>query len=97
MKTLKVGFVGLGQRGKGMLNTFLAHPQVDIVAICDVYDDRVEDAAKVVLEKRNHEPNKYSDFNQMLLDKEIDAIYVASSWEDANFQAHIGVQNLDFA
>jgi len=39
MKSLKMGFVGLGQRGGMMINDFLAHPQVDIVALCDVYPD----------------------------------------------------------
>ena len=87
MKTLKVGFVGLGQRGKAMLNTFLAHPQVDIVAVCDVYEDRVEEASNIILKKRNRETKKYVDFNQMLLDKDIDAIYVASSWEEHINQA----------
>ncbi len=87
MKKLRIGFVGLGQRGSGMLRTFLAHPDVDVIAVCDVYDDRVDNASKFVLEKRNHEPRKYSDYNQMLLDKDIDAIYVASSWEEHVNQA----------
>lgn len=87
MKTVRIGIVGLGQRGKGMLNVFLAYSYVDVVAICDVYQDRVDEMAKVVLEKRNHEPRKYTDFNEMLLEKEIDAIYVASSWEEHINQA----------
>ena len=87
MKTLRFGFVGLGQRGRGMLSTFLAFKEVDIVAVCDVYEDRIEYASKFVLEKRGHKPRKYTDFNKMLLDKEIDAIYVASSWEEHINQA----------
>ena len=74
MKELRIGFVGLGQRGKTMLHTFLAFPNVDVVAVCDVYEDRVEEASKIVLEKRNHEPKKYNNFNQMLLDKEIETL-----------------------
>ena len=87
MKELRIGFVGLGQRGSGMLRTFLSYPNVDVVAVCDVYKDRVEDASKFILEKRNHEPRKYQDFQKMLLDKEIDAIYIASSWEEHINQA----------
>ena len=87
MKTLKVGFVGLGQRGSMMINAFLANPQVDIIAVCDVYEDRVERANGIVKEKKNHEVKKYHDFNEMLFDKEIDAIYVASSWEEHINQA----------
>lgn len=93
MKQVKLGIVGLGQRGRGMLNTFLAYDCVDVVAICDVYLDRVEEQANVILEKRGHEPHKYTDFNKMLLDKEIDAIYVASSWEEHINQAIMCMQH----
>ncbi len=87
MKSLKIGIVGLGQRGRGMLNVFLAYPNVDVSAICDVYEDRMEEMSKVVLEKRNHKPRQYKDFSEMLLDKEVEAIYVASSWEEHINQA----------
>lgn len=87
MKTLKMGFVGLGQRGGMMINAFLAHPQADIVALCDVYPDRVEKSSTLVKEKRGHDVHQYHDFNKMLLDKDIDAIYVASSWEEHINQA----------
>ena len=70
-----------------MLHTFLAFPEVDVVAVCDVYKDRVENASKIIKEKRNHEPRKYQDFQKMLLDKEIDATYIASSWEEHINQA----------
>ena len=82
METLRLGIVGLGQRGKGMLNVFLAYPNVDVVAVCDVYDDRVKEVSEVVFKKRNHLPRCYNDFSKMLLDKELDAVYVASSWEE---------------
>ena len=87
MEKLRMGFVGLGQRGEGMLSTFLAYSVVDVVAICDVYEDRVEKVANTIKEKRNHYPRKYKNFSEMLLDKEIDAIYVATSWEEHINQA----------
>ena len=87
MKVLRIGFVGLGQRGSGMLRTFLGFPNVDVVAVCDVYEDRINETSQFIKEKRNHEPKKYQDFNKMLLDKNIDAIYIASSWEEHIEQA----------
>ena len=81
MEKVRVGFVGLGQRGMSMIKTFLALPYADIVAVCDVYDDRVEEASKQIKEIRNFDVRKYRDFNKMLEDKNIDAIYVATSWE----------------
>ncbi|MCQ2742085.1 MAG: Gfo/Idh/MocA family oxidoreductase [Bacilli bacterium] len=81
MERVRVGFVGLGQRGKGMLDTFLAVPDVDVVAVCDVYADRVDSIASTIKEKRGMEARKYTDFNLLLEDKELDAIYIATSWE----------------
>ena len=48
MKKLKVGYIGLGKRGSYLLNDFL-HPdctcRMEIVAVCDVYEDRVKEVA----------------------------------------------------
>lgn len=87
MKRLKIGFVGLGQRGKGMLSTFLGIENVDVVALCDVYQDRVDEIAKLVKKERNIEPRQYNDFELMLNDGGLDAMYIASSWESHIDQA----------
>ena len=87
MKPIKIGIVGLGQRGKGMLNVFLVYPNVDVVSICDVYEDRLEEISKIIVEKRQHEPRKFKQFDEMLLANGVDAIYVASSWEEHINQA----------
>ena len=82
MNKLRLGIVGLGQRGSSLLRTFLAFSCVDIVALCDVYSDRVDSANEMVLEKRGVSSKKYSDFNQFLKDTNLDAVIVASSWEE---------------
>lgn len=87
MKKFKIGFVGLGQRGKGMLSTFLGIENVDVVALCDVYQDRVDELAKIVKDERNIDVKKYNNFELMLKDGELDAIYIASSWESHIAQA----------
>lgn len=81
MKTIKFGFVGLGQRGSSLITTFLLQPEVEVVALCDEYKDRVEEVAKKVEEKKGNKPAQYTDFEQMLLDKNIEAMVVATSWE----------------
>ena len=49
MEMLKIGFIGLGQRGQGLMKNVLNNfPEADIVAVCDSYADRAEDAAKCV-------------------------------------------------
>lgn len=82
MEKLKLGVVGLGQRGFGMLGTFLLFDEVDVVAVCDAYADRNKRAADLVKEKRGVNPKIYEKFEDMLADDDIKAVYVASSWDE---------------
>jgi len=81
MKKVKFGFVGLGQRGYSLITTFLRVDSCEIVAVCDVYEDRIKQASKYIKEQRGNEPREYIDFKDMLKDPNIDAIVVATSWE----------------
>lgn len=81
MKKIKFGIVGLGQRGTAMLQTFLAFEQVDVVAICDEYQDRLDKTAETIKEKRGIDVKKYLSFNEFINDKDLEAVYVATSWE----------------
>ena len=46
MDKVRMGFVGLGGRGRGNMNLVLTMPDVEVTAVCDLYEDRVERAAK---------------------------------------------------
>ena len=35
---VRLGFIGVGNRGCQLLRGFLAHPDAKIVALCDVYE-----------------------------------------------------------
>ena len=44
---LKLGLVGLGQRGGGLLKgLFIPSDRVEVAAVCDIYPDRTEKAVK---------------------------------------------------
>lgn len=53
---LKIGIIGLGQRGGNMTRTILACDDAEIVAVCDAYEDRVKDVCKIVAEKSGKIP-----------------------------------------
>ena len=42
MKTYKIAIIGLGQRSIGLYNALKHRDYVDIVSVCDVYEDRIE-------------------------------------------------------
>jgi len=92
MQTVKVGIIGLGCRGRSLLNTTLVCEQAKIVAVCDSYKDRVELAVNAVKEKQNYEPKVYADYKQLLQDSEIDAVIIASSWDE---HIHMAIESLE--
>ena len=84
MEKVRLAVVGLGLRGTGLTKAvFLENERCEIVALCDLYQDRVDTLAQLVKEKKDREvPIQTTDF-ELLLDKksEIDAIVVSTSWE----------------
>ena len=64
---ISLGFIGLGARGGGLLE-FLLLPMedVDIPAVCDLYEDRREKAAAKVTEVRGTPCTAYADYRDLL-------------------------------
>ena len=81
MRTIKMGVIGLGGRGQGLSNTILACEEADIVAVCDLYPDRVDAGAKIVSDKRGHDVAKYTDYKELLKNPEVQAVLVSTAWE----------------
>ena len=69
-----LGFIGVGGMGTGLLNTFKAFPQVEIAAVCDVYEPHLDRARSAA----GGEPAAYGDFRRVLDRKDIDAVVVAT-------------------
>lgn len=73
--------VGLGQRGSVLLETLLAIGDAEIVAVCDLYEDRRRAAVDTVREKRGASPRDYEAYADMLADPAVDLVFICSSWE----------------
>lgn len=71
---VRVGFIGLGNRGDQVLDGFLRHKDCAIVSICDIYQPYLDAAAK----KIGGNPKQCRDYRTMLDDKSLDAVVVAT-------------------
>ena len=81
MERLRLGVIGLGQRGKQLIDqVFSVHDAVCVTALCDVYEDRVEDAAKVIVDAGFDEPIKTTDYKEVLSKDLVDCVVIAASW-----------------
>lgn len=82
MDKIKLGFLGLGQRGNGLLSNVLNNfPDVEVVALCDEYEDRVDSCFERIKEKRGTEPARYTRHSQLLSDPNVNTVIISASWE----------------
>lgn len=75
---IRVGFIGLGGMGTGRLNSFLKHPDVEAVAVCDLDTRHVERAVSIVEKAHGRKPDTFKDYRQLLARKDIDAVMIAT-------------------
>ncbi|MCQ2096198.1 MAG: Gfo/Idh/MocA family oxidoreductase [Bacteroidaceae bacterium] len=84
IKTVRVGFVGLGMRGVEAVKRFTHIEGVEIVGLCDKYADRVT-ISQNNLKKANVKPAaEYSGadgYKKLCERKDIDLIYIATNWQ----------------
>ena len=60
MDKLRIGLIGYGQRGPGLMSQLARMPEkVEITAICDIFPDRVEKAIKKIKEHYKLDWNPY--------------------------------------
>lgn len=79
---MKIGVIGCGQRGKQMVrDVLLSMPDVEIIAICDEYEDKMLKVAEIIENKRNVRPCMTKNYREILELADIESVYVATSWE----------------
>ena len=77
---VNIGVIGLSGRGSGMLRELLKCDGVKVPAVCDKYEDRAKNGAKIVEEEAGNIPDVYLDYKEMLKREDLDAIFCATTW-----------------
>jgi hypothetical protein len=84
LDTVRVGIIGLGQRGPGAVDRLSKIEGVDIKALCDLIPERV-DKMKAKLENTRHKPEGYSgsvySWKKMVDRNDLDLIYITTPWD----------------
>lgn len=71
---VRMGYVGLGNRGDQVHDAFLEFSDAPTVAICDLREDYLDLAAK----KSRAAPTRYKEYRKLLDDKDVDAVVIAT-------------------
>ncbi len=90
---IRMGFIGVGNRGSELLGLFMQQPDCEVVALCDVYEPYMQrDRSNVnqrwleiygskipkMNEQFQKKPKLYKDFRKLLEDKDVDAVCIAT-------------------
>jgi predicted dehydrogenase len=71
---IRLGFIGLGNRGDQVLDGFLAHQDADVVAICDLHQPYLDFASQ----KIGTGPRQFKDYRRLLELKDIEAVVICT-------------------
>ena len=69
---IRLGFIGLGNRGDQVLEAFLAHKDAEVVALCDIHAPYVDFAAAKV----GGQPVRHRDYRRLLELTDLDAVVI---------------------
>ena len=69
----RIGVVGPGSRGRFLMSFLKNNPKAEVVALCDIYRPSIDEALKMYPQAR-----VYTDYRQLLEDKEVDAVLIAT-------------------
>jgi predicted dehydrogenase len=83
LETVRIGFIGLGNRGPGAVGRMSHIDGVEIIALCDLRPDRI-DVAKERISNTAHDPVTYSGneevWKELCERDDIDLVYICTPW-----------------
>ena len=70
---LRLGVIGVGERGSGDMGNFQRNPDVEVVALCDIYKAHIDSALQ-------HAPQAktYTNHKELLASKDVDIVLIAT-------------------
>ncbi len=84
-KPVRIGLVGVGSRGTGLLRILLDVPGVQIPAISDINEEHLKNAQDIVEKGNRPRPEGYSrgpeDYRRLVAREDLDAVMTATPWE----------------
>lgn len=81
LDTVRIGWIGVGGRGTGLLKEVLAVPGAQIVAIFDAVAANAERARGIVVEQGQGAPVITSSYEELCARDDIDLVYICTRWD----------------
>src|SRR4051812_22591911 len=75
---VRLGVIGAGGRGTFVMAAFGRNANVEIAAICDVYEPNLERGVSAASAEGRRKPRAYRSYPDLLNDKDVDAVLIAT-------------------
>ncbi len=80
IKSANFAVVGCSERGASLIKEFVGISGVNIVAVCDIYEDRANSCADIVEKSTGKRPDIYLDYKKMLSRSDVSAVLCCTTW-----------------
>lgn len=77
---INVAVIGLGGRGQGMAGVIRKMDDVNIIGVCDVYEDRVQKTIDDTVKDGRPAPFSTTDYKEIFELENLDSVYIATDW-----------------
>lgn len=85
IKTVRIGFVGLGSRGTEAIRRFTYQKGIEVKALCDIRKERVDNCQRMLERAKMPKAASYygseDAWKKMCERKDIDLIYIVTDWQ----------------
>ena len=85
LQPVRLGMIGMGNRGGSLLGMLLEFPGVDIRAVCDLLPDRAQNAARRIEQHSGGRAEVYAGselaWQKLLGRADLDAVIIATPWD----------------
>lgn len=82
--SIRMAFIGTGERGRSQLSVALNRSDIEITALCDIDRNVLAKASDMVTKKGKKKPALYADgdnaYKELLTRDDVDAVYIATPW-----------------
>ena len=91
-KKIRLAILGNGPRGTGLGGVYAQHPNVEVVAVCDIADGLAENASQHLNNCVGYTPKAYTSYEQLSKNAAYDAILIAV---DPDIQVDYAVREME--
>jgi len=81
MDKVRIGVIGVGCRGFDHVRLLSKLPDVEMTAVCDLYEDRCEKTSDYLVEEGFEKPFLTTDYKEVLTRENVDAVLITANWE----------------